>query len=384
MGTAKRPVVIFTAFGSLTDAYSLSHVVREQLLAFLHMGHPTQLVARDYFEEKSLPDTVREHPLFTMRKEIDMKAPYTGVKALMESPPDALVIGHDVIFVKSLEPLAEALHHHAKPPLMTVYHMVHSSARNPAREGKAAYRCSMPAGHKPLALSQTERPFLAHYYQHPMEDIRVLPNHLPPLLSEEGHGLAERSGLLDADYAAISAISLPRAQSKGINEQMQLIKALGPNARLLIANAHSQGEEGEKQLDLVRAMRKKLGVEDRVFLSSEIGAHPYNGVPNTVVRELMSVCNLYFMLSRAEACPLVVLEASMAGCLLVVNRDLVGVHEMVEAGDVLTASPKGGYDALAARIAVELDNPAQRNKRRILRERGRAAYRAALAELALT
>jgi glycosyltransferase involved in cell wall biosynthesis len=51
-------------------------------------------------------------------------------------------------------------------------------------------------------------------------------------------------------------------------------------------------------------------------------------MPNRVVKELMQISNLFIFPTRAEASPLILAEAMMAGCYIVVNDLLPQLLEM--------------------------------------------------------
>lgn len=385
-----RPVVILTAFGSFSAGYSLCHVVREQLLAFLDMCHPTTLIVRSYFNEQTLDTRIKDNPLFLLVKKLDDKNPTSVLDALDKVPSNALVISHDLLFVQSLECFAKALHKHKKPISMDFYHLSHSSAGTPSLIGDSIFRCRMPYGHLPLSLSNSECVNISRYYDVPLDSIKVLPNHLHPLRSDAASLLASQSGILDADYAMVTALSMPRAGAKNVAAHIHLIKALGSNARLLIMDAHSDGEEGNRAKEALRELSKKLGVEDRVFIASDMDVTFKRETDNEAVRELLSVSNICVLSSQAEACPLSLIEAAMAGCLLVINRELKGVQELVEWGDVITVDfsvidqPPSFFDAIACAIKRALDTPMNRSKRLILKQRGRRAYQEALQVLVAT
>src|SRR6056297_750214 len=315
----RRPVAIITAFHRISDAYSLCQVVKEQLRAFLDMGHPTMLITCLGFEEQTLDAAIREHPLFLLRPSLRCQHPRSLLILLQSLPNSGLVISHDLLFVAQYEPFAEMFHKFVPPEGMHIYHLSHSTAHTPTRTGGGAFRCSVPRGHRLLALSQIERTNLSRYYQHPIDSIRCLPNHLTPLLSPEALHLAETSGLLQARIASLTAVSMPRAWAKRLDAQVRIMAALGRDSRLLIANAYATSPEGSQQTAELRSLIIQMGVEGRVLLTSDLGADPHEGVPNAVVRELLSACNMFMLPSLAEACPLSLMEAALAGCLLVVE-----------------------------------------------------------------
>lgn len=380
-----RTVVILTALREFVSAYSVCHVVEQQVLGFRSLGHPVILVVDMAFAATSLPERLTADAGVRLVTVLDTRMPSSVRLALERIPDDALVISHDLLFLDCYELYAEQLHLFTPPQGMDIYHLSHSTAGIPNRVGSARWRCSVPRGHNLLALSQTERHNLARYYEHPQQLIRCLPNYVPPLLSEQAQQMAESAGLLTADIAALAAISMPRAWAKRIDAQVRLIAACGPEARLLIVNAHSTSEEGREQTATLRTLINDLGVKDRVLLASDLGTHPYAGLPNEVVRELLSVCNLFMLTSMGEACPLALLEAAHAGCLLVVERELIGVRELVGDAEALQAPFKNAddltYRALAMGIKNHLYSPLNKGKRRILREHTRIGYLNGLQEL---
>lgn len=131
----------------------------------------------------------------------------------------------------------------------------------------------------------------------------------------------------------------------------------GRDARLLMLGSDPRRGAGLRALE---ALAAELGVSDRVHLA---------GFWRGDAVALFRGCAAVMLPSRAEGCPLVLLEAAQAGAPAVGYR-VAGVRDVVEPGVTGWLAPAGDREALGAALATALG----------LDDAGRAAVSAAAQE----
>ncbi len=172
-----------------------------------------------------------------------------------------------------------------------------------------------------VAVSSYRQAELASLYRCPADRIRVIYDGVDPAdiysLSEEGQGLMERIGLIDANLILIMPVRI--TQAKNIEFALQVIaslKASGTQPKLVITGPPDPHDPADMEyyhslLDL----RRKLKVEHEVSFVYESGPDPEKsytiGLP--VVRELFRVCDVLFLPSHREGFGMPLLEAGMIG-----------------------------------------------------------------------
>jgi glycosyltransferase involved in cell wall biosynthesis len=197
-----------------------------------------------------------------------------------------------------------------------------------------------------------------------------------------------------ADVAQVYPVSATRLDTKGIRHAINVfaaLKSLGKVVRLVIACAHADGDEGSEQIRQAKSFAKEAGlVEELVFTSDIVPESAGSGLSSNDVRALLQVSNVFVFPSVSEASPLVLMEAAMSGCLLVLNSSLPCLMEHVPATGALWV-PWGSVkehgspvDALgvAGRILGALEaSPTNQAKRHVLANRCLEAYGQSLIEL---
>lgn len=299
------------------------------------------------------------------------------------------IISHDLLFQSWFVTFAKAIHDlqghldFMKSSLrrqLRWYHMAHSSVGSrpeitaiPGVKGNGGidaryWRHTLPRGHQLLILNYADARFFAEYY-HSTDDqplplpgsdrvpqrIHVLrnPRDLRPFLRMGTNAtyLTTRYALHLVDVFMLYPLSIERAAQKGLREVVQLLGAmkrhLGLSVRLLIAAAHANGEKAEKSIAWVKGQAFAAGlVPENVIFTHEALAPIHGGTPGgkigpslsdiTVyglpaddVRALWQVSNLFIFPTVSEAGPLVLMEAALAGCTLVLNASLPALADYV-------------------------------------------------------
>ena len=106
------------------------------------------------------------------------------------------------------------------------------------------------------------------------------------------------------------------------------LQAAGHETRFLICDWQSQGKRFRKYADELLQLADKLGLYNKVFISSRLNDGCSQGVPRNVIFELMDLSNVYIHPSRAETYSLTVHEAALRGNLLVLNHDWPAMREL--------------------------------------------------------
>lgn len=219
------------------------------------------------------------------------------------------------------------------------------------------------------------------------KDVRVVYGFQP-----ETRALIDRYDLMDHQIMQTYAFSTPRWDAKGIENLLCLWKhwkAMGIRARLVLVNAHCNRDVNKPQVDAIIAKVKRHGlvVDEDVVMTSRFGEEKSAefeklaeaeqdkekradlkrvarawllwkySVPESVVRDLVMLGNVFVFPSETECCSLIQAEASLAGKFVVLNRDFAPMREYC-APNVLTYEFTGynNFDAPDAAVAQEVDD----------------------------
>ncbi len=390
----KPKVGIYTTFYNFDSSYSLVSVVRDQLVAHVRRGYVPVLFVLESFDGE-VPDGVE------VRKVIPqiILEPYKGlevsenvdedvhriVMALQEHASDIdIMIAHDIIFIDTYLPYNIALR---KANLKCRwFHWVHSapSPRPLLENNLHANRYTLPHNSKLVYLNHDKTIALAEMYGTFPRSVRVIANSRDPRtfwnLDPFVNALIDRYSLLEADIISVYPLSTPRmVDGKQIDVVIKIhaeLRKLGLRTKLIVPNAHANGE-AEKELCRARQ-------SDDVIFTSMQGAEYEQGVSSKIVSDLFRLSNIFIFPSISENCSLVLLEAMLAGNLLVLNKDCSGLQEF--GGDHALYFKMGNLDmgtrnqelalerdeyfrdmALIIKSEWEVSKPLQ-SKRRVMKE----------------
>lgn len=184
--------------------------------------------------------------------------------------------------------------------------------------------------------------------------------------------IINRFELWNRDIIMTYPLCSTRLAAKGMDDVVRIFSALkksGKKVCLIVANAN-----GRKRVDDLKREQeaaKFYGLnEDEFIFTSLLADQEYqieSEVPNIVCAELQQVSNLFIAASRAEVGPNVLLEASIAKNLIVVNSDLQLNYDFVDKNAVLShpmtsncsihysGRDEKDYDKLARQIIERLD-----------------------------
>ncbi len=456
-GDTKPRIAILTTLADFSPSYSLVSVILEQAHAAVLAGYRVILLVHrgaNMTECPPMPPEITVLPIVPTHgwrdDTIEPKAVqgfydamYEWFQVLAPKPPTGplTIITHDLLFQASYVSFAKAIHEYAfmtqsmMRPHLEWFHMAHSSIGerpycvapgSPAlvdvpnfEQAKARfYRCTLPPGHRLIALNYADVPYFRKYYhidadgsgKHvplPASMVCTLLNSkdVRPYLrmTERASRVTTRYQLHRSDVTMIYPLSLMRAIDKGVDKVLALIGALKRqlglvgSIRLLLIVAHANDQvQAPKIIARIKEMAKANGLvmDEDVILSCE--AEPDTaayGFPADDVRSLWGVANLFIFPSISEAGSLVLMEAALAGVTLVLNQSLPALADYVQADEALWVSwgsikqpgtplAPGQLDVLAGRVLERMSkNTGMLLRRRMMAERSLEGYGQALHEI---
>jgi glycosyltransferase involved in cell wall biosynthesis len=153
--------------------------------------------------------------------------------------------------------------------------------------------------------------------------------------------IINRFKLWEKDIIMTYPMCSTRIQAKGLSDCIRVfseLKKLGKKVCLIVPNSNGRKRVDDLKREVENAKLYGLDENDFIF-TSLLSDGQYlieSEVPNQVCAELMQVSNLFLATSRAEVGPNVLLEASMAKNLIVVNSDLQLNYDFVDKNSVLS------------------------------------------------
>jgi glycosyltransferase involved in cell wall biosynthesis len=322
-------IAIATAFEYFDPQYSLTTVVKDRYHILTKQGHDVEVWVQENFygEEFDLP-LVKIMPRFRFNdyqnntlldedhENVDLV--YNAISKQINDNSIESVFIEDLLFQGWYYVHSVAISKFASEnPNIKFFSVAHSV---PA--GMKTTWSTPPSNITLIALNENIRQSTAENYRTTIDQVKVIHNAMDfrtyldrdPIAIE----LYEKFKLMEANVIQIYPYSAERWQDKGVDKLIKIfssLKKLGNKVRLVLATAWYFPEHIIKVRDLCR----QHGLfDDEVIITSEL--YPKQmGISNRAVKELMSVSNLFVFPTRAEASPLILAEAMMAGCLIVVN-----------------------------------------------------------------
>lgn len=347
---------VATTFLDLKPSYSLATVVTNQLKALVDHGYETVLLALPPFDATGVPEGVeirRVIPQIYLEpyggrdpKKIDQQDVSRDIEVIFHAMEQHMtdldvIITHDWMLVDTFAPYAAALQLVPQSEILSKKKWLHWIHSHPARYEYFEYPWSaqfeIPAGHKIVYLNNADIISVAERYQGTLDDVRVVHNPTDPRTFFNLHPLTkimiDGLGLLDADIMQVYPVSTPRmVENKQVDKIIRLLshlKGLGKKVKLVVCNAHANGEKEKQLIREIIDYGWKLGLtKDELIFTSLINVPEWeHGVPHDVVRDLFLISNLFIFPTTSENCPLILLEAAAAKNLLVLNDDFPPLKE---------------------------------------------------------
>ena len=334
---------ILTTFYNWDRAYSLVSVVEEQLTSLLRNGYQPVLFVHDNFnDDKEIPEGVEIRKVVPRFQLVDYSSnqPVASgfqdqVKKVKESLEENLkdidvVFTHDWIFQGWFLPYNVGMRE-AQPNLKCKwFHWIHSAPSPRPANLKYPHDCrykTMPNS-KLIYMNHYDTLRLAEMYGGVLDDVRVVHNPLDPRSFWKLHPLVndliEKYKLLDADIIDVYPVSSTRFSGKQVDKVIKImgeLKKQGKKVRFICPNAHANAEKEKKAVEnlIHYGIERDLTREEIIFTSFE-GKEYEMGIPHEAVRDLFQLSNLFIFPTLSENCPLILLEAALSKCLLVLNE----------------------------------------------------------------
>lgn len=336
----KPKIGIFTTLYNYDAAYSIVSVVNDQLIAHLKHGYtPVLFVLESFKDDEKVPHGTEIRkivPQIILEPYAGLSVPETYkddvariVAAVEKHATDIdFMITHDIVFIDTYLPYNIALR---ESKIKAEYlHWIHSApSRRPSIEGNPhANRYTLPPKSRLVYLNNEKALDLAEMYGAWLKDVRVVYNardprsfwKLDPFVSH----IVDKYDILNADIVSVYPLSTTRmVDGKQIDVVIRIheaLKKLGLKTKLIVPNAHANGENEKQQC-------RERASADVIFTSLEHESFEM-GVPHSMVSDFFKLSNVFIFPTISENCPLVMLEAMLAGNLLVLNKDCTGLEEL--------------------------------------------------------
>ena len=351
-------VAILTNFMDFNPGYSLTGIVKDQCYMLLRHGHEVTLFVNDQYNYNSgepvlEEDVVRlggnfenyqmkavipfqnltDYKTIEKVSEDDHKIIEKTKNVLVQELADTdFVFTHDFIFTGWFLVYGQGCRH-ASPHLPNVrgwYHWVHSV---PSVASDWWFIKQYGENHKVVFPNYTDRIRVAEQYRGVIDDVRVIPHIKDPrtwfdFTPETCRFIDKYPGVMDADIVQILPASVDRLESKRVREVCKIIAGIknqGRSVCLVIAAQWATGRQQKQDVDLYRAEGVREGLIDQkeLIFTSDFESPTFDvGIPQHMIRELFLLSNLFIFPTREESFGLVVPEAALSGCFLVLNKSL--------------------------------------------------------------
>lgn len=345
----KKTIGIFTTFAAIDPAFSLCSVVLDQLTVLVKNEYKTVLFVLPSFEDedkvpkgveirKIVPQIILE-PYKELNYPDHWKEDVAKIKkALDKNMKDIThLICHDIFFIDTYLPYNIALREADLKCQMFAWTHSAPSTRPELTDNLHANRYNLPKRTKLVYLNHDQANQIAEMYGCWLKDVAIVHNSRDPRsfwnLDPFVKYLIDNYGILDKDIICIYPVSTPRMiTGKGLDKAIKLIskfKELGYKVCLIVPNAHANAEKEKKTIRETQVWAADRGVtnQDLIFTSLEkIPTHEM-GVTPKIISDLFRISNIFLFPTISENCSLILLEAMLAGNLLVLNKNVPSLNE---------------------------------------------------------
>lgn len=360
---------IMTTFQSFMPQYSLTGIVKDRAEMLTKYGHEVHLFVSERYHgegfppniilEKKIPFThladyksmkqfTGEDKQYMPRKGWDSPAEHqriknnTAVMLRQELVDYDLVITEDIIFQGWHLPFAVAVMEASKDlPNVRWLHAIHSvpSALSDF------WNINLYGGrHKILYPNRADALRTAEQYRGRMDNVRVIP-HIKDVrtlmdFSEDTREFIDWCpGVMQAEVVQLCPASVDRLDAKRLSEVIGIfahLKKMNISVCLVVATQWATGPEQLATIDRYKKQATDLGLEVGVDIVFTPDFKPKGkekkfgvGIPKHMIRELFMLSNVFVFLTKEETFGLVLPEAALCGCpIVVLNSSLDMMHEV--------------------------------------------------------
>ena len=370
----KPTIGLLTTFYEFNSAYSLCSVVEAQLTALIKYGYKTVLFVHDNFQDSDKVPKGVEIRKIVPRFLLEDYSSHQAIRGDFEKQADEayqafkkhttdidIIIEHDMIFQGWFLPYCVAIHKLAEESNIKWFHWIHSvpNLQTKGLEYPHILRYKLPHNSKLVYLNNFHLIRAAESFGVFPKDIRIIYNPIDPRLFWNLHplvkSLIDKYNVLEADFLQIYPVSTPRMidgkQVDIVIEIMGKLKKQGFKVCLIVCNAHANADKEKKMVnDMTQyALSQGLSITDVLFTSLENTPDYEQGVPREVVSQLFQLSNLFIFPSISENCSLILLEAMLSKCILILNESVPPLREF--GGENAIYFKFGGLDE-----KVQFDN----------------------------
>lgn len=354
-------IAILTNFQDFNSGYSLTGIVSDQMSMLTRYGHDVHLFICTSYNRESIAELQAQHPDVTVHPVIPFAhlIDYTSKsdittegdhekdnhQMLIDKTKDKLVdklVGydhvytHDWVFTGWFLPYGLACVEASKQlPNIKFFHWIHSI---PSVNRDWWRVKEYGPNHKLVFPNSSDAIQVAEQYVGELDDVRVVP-HFKDARSWFDFG-AESCEIIDAvpsvmqaDVVQILPAGSDRLSAKRVDFVIKMfgyLKQQGLSVCLVIANQWATGRQRKQCLgpfDMI-ALQAGLELGTEFVFTSDIEKKFENGLNKKTLRELFLLSNLFVFPTREETFGLVVAEAAMSGCFMVLNKSL-GVQKEI-------------------------------------------------------
>ncbi len=367
----KPRVGIFTTFSNFNPEYSLCTVVEQQLKALVKHGYEPVLFTLNIFKgDEKVPEGVELRKVIPqLILEPYSKNDLSNFQADVQKAQEALEVNfedidvcltHDIIFINSYLPYNQALRNAQETKLRDVkwLHWMHSGPSiRPTMDGSPYDNLyTLPKNSRLVYMNYTDAIRAAEMYGTWETEVRTISNPMDIRILHDFHPLTweliDRHDLMSADVIDIYPLSTTRMGDGGKQLQkviwvMAELKRLGKTIRIVVCNAHANGDGEKAAIEGMYQYAASKGIERRELIFTSLHEAPTweHGVPHEVVRDLFILSNVFIFPTVSENCPLVLLEAMAGKNLLVLNQSFPALKDFA------------GQDALYFRFGSLVETP---------------------------
>lgn len=323
----KPKIGILTTFTGSDEAFSLVNVVKVQLRMLLDAGyHPVLFAAPTFTGEGVFSERRIEVRKVAMP---DGEAEEIAAALIPQLADIDVLFCHDIVFLGQHREWAKAALKAAETyPRLAWLHWQHSRGDGHAAEHPERSWFAYP--------NQGDLQHCAEVNQTDAEHVVYIPHPLDvdyfgwPELAVR---IAEDHGYPFADFAGVLPARLDR--QKQVDKAVRIyagLKKAGKSVSFLIADAFATGERFLRYKEEVEAIAAEQGLtaSEFAFLGEKYDECKY-ATPRAVVKALYEMGNLFIQPSNAETSSLVVMEAALAGNLIVINSDFPPIHHLYKS-----------------------------------------------------
>jgi len=367
-----KKVAVLLDFFAYDPAYSLCTVARNQILMLLRAGYSPRVLVDDHFpdpkekpEEAPYPwDSVELFRLPSIPRSNFVELPddwQTHLDKMTDAMRKGLegievVLTHDFIYQPSQLLYQWAGRRITEERGDTIHwcHTIHSATSpaliNTTNEYLQNIKVRFPNS-KIIFPNSFSRSRVASNFGYEERDVVFVPHAVDYCeffgFHEMTTRIVEEKNMLGADVIMCYPLRLDDGkQPEWLVRIGAGLKALGKSVRIIYAAFHSTGPEKIQVKNKVYKLARKLGLnEDEVTFTCDFDKSLEVRCPRQMVRDFMTLSNVFCLPSRSETYSLVAQEAGLAGNLLVLNYDF-GVMYSLYGADAIYAKFGANWDAM--------------------------------------